>query len=113
LDAANPFTLLPDLLAEVPDIPKDGIVSRTVFKSGGLRAVLFAFDVGQELSEHTSAYPAVLHFLQGEATVRLADEIQELCTNSWIYMQPNLPHSILAKTPLVMLLLLMPEKEDR
>lgn len=100
------YTLLDDLLTEIPTIPKDGILSRTVFRAKGLKAVLFAFDAGQELSEHTSTYGAVIHILQGEATLTLGDAVHEAHPHTWVYMQPNLPHSIVAKTPLILLLLM-------
>jgi len=106
LDAAKGYGFLPDLLAEIPEIPKDGILSRTIFKAKEMKAVLFAFDTGQELSEHTSTHAATLHFLQGDATVKLGDEIFEAQCHSWIYMPPNLPHAIVATSPVLMLLIM-------
>jgi quercetin dioxygenase-like cupin family protein len=103
----QPYTLLPDILSEVPDIPDDGILSRTVFKSDAVKAVIFAFDSGQELSEHTAAKPAILHFLQGEADLTLGADHHAVKAGSWLHMEANLPHSVVAKTPLVMLLLLL------
>ena len=100
------YTLFADLLDEMPDIPKDGILSRTIFKTDNLKAVMFAFDAGQELSEHTSTHPAILHFLKGEASVTLGDDTHAAQANTWIHMPPNLAHSIVARTPLVMLLIL-------
>ena len=100
------YALFEDLLAEMPDIPEDGILSRTIFKTDGLKAVMFAFDAGQELSEHTSTHSAILHFLQGEASVSLGNETHEAQANTWIHMEPNLAHSILARSPLIMLLIM-------
>ncbi len=34
-----------------------------------LKVILVGFAQAEELSEHTASMPAVLHFLQGEATV--------------------------------------------
>jgi len=104
LDASNGYTIFPDLLSEMPEIPQDGILSRTIFKSETVKLVLFAFDAGQELSEHTSTHAAALHFLKGEATVTLGGAVHQAQANTWVYMPPNLPHSILASTPTVMLL---------
>ena len=106
MDSENAFTLFPNLLQEVPEVPQDGILSRTIFKSERLSVVLFAFDAGQELSEHTSSYPAVLHFIQGEATVTLGEETVTAGAHTWVHMQPHLPHSILAQTPVILLLLM-------
>jgi uncharacterized protein with GYD domain len=40
-----------------------------VYQEECLKAVMFGFGVGQELSEHTVSMPAVMHFLWGEADV--------------------------------------------
>ncbi len=101
----NATTFL-DLAAQV-DIPDDGTISRTVYQDAQVKAVLFGFAAGQELSEHTAAMAAVLHFVQGEARVTLGAEVVEARANTWVHMPPRLPHSIVAKTPVVMLLLLL------
>jgi hypothetical protein len=38
--------------------------------------------------------------------VTLGDDTHELTAGSWMQMPPRLKHSILAKTPLIMLLLM-------
>ncbi|RME85002.1 MAG: cupin domain-containing protein [Caldilineae bacterium] len=101
------YLFLPDLLAEVPDIPGDSILSRTLFQDDRLKVVLFAFAGGQELSEHTAARPAVLHFLSGEATVTLGEDTFQAQAGSWAHMPPHLPHSIRAHSDTVMLLLML------
>ena len=72
-----------------------------------LKAVLFGFAQGEELSEHTASMPAVLHFLQGEATVTLGDDRHEATAGAWAHMPAGLKHSIQARTPVVMLLFLL------
>lgn len=96
-----------DLTDEMPEIPPDGITSRTFFKSPYMKAMMFGFDAGEELSQHTSAYPAILYFLQGEADLVLGEDRQIARPGTWVYMEPNLPHSVQAKTPLLMLLMLL------
>lgn len=89
------------------DIPADGTISRTIYQDEQVKAVLFGFAAGQELSEHTAATAAILHFVQGEAHVTLGTQGREAGANTWVHMPPRLPHSITAKTPVVMLLLLL------
>ena len=96
----------PDLLGTVPDIPPDSIVSRTIHSDDDVKAVVFGFAAGQELSEHTASMPASLLFLQGDATLTLGEDVQEAHTGTWVHMPPNLPHSVVAHTPVIMLLLL-------
>jgi quercetin dioxygenase-like cupin family protein len=102
----QPYLYLADLAREVVP-PPDGTLSRTLFQDAKLKAVLFGFAAGQELSEHTASTPAVMHFLAGEATVTLGDDCKEVGPGAWIHMAPGLRHAIRAKTPVVMLLLLL------
>ena len=105
-DVNKPYSCLPDLLAEI-EPPVDGTLSRTVHQDDRLKAVLFGFSAGQELSEHTASMPAIMHFLKGEATVTLGDDQIEVRAGSWVHMTAGLRHSIRTRTPAAMLLLLL------
>src|SRR5437773_10190454 len=100
------YTVFLDLVNEVQP-PDKGILSRTLYNDDQLKAVLFGFAQGEELSEHTASMPAILHFLQGEATVTLGDDGHEAKPGTWVHMPTGLRHRIQAKTPVVMLLLLL------
>ena len=100
------YTHIVDLAKEV-EPPEDGILTRTLFNDDDVKAVIFGFGQGEELSEHTASMPAILHFVQGEATLTLGDETVEAQPGTWIHMVPNLKHSVQTKTPVIMLLLLL------
>ena len=100
------YTHILDLAKEV-QTPEKGILSHTLFNDDRLKVVLFGFGQGEELSEHTASMPAVLHFLQGEASLTLDADTVEAKPGTWVHMPKGMRHSILAKTPVVMLLLLM------
>ena len=72
-----------------------------------MKVVVFSFAEGEELSEHTASMPAVLHFLQGQAKLTLGADIVEASLNTWVHMPMGQRHSIQARTPVVMLLLLL------
>jgi quercetin dioxygenase-like cupin family protein len=99
--------LIPDLGSLVAGAPTDSIVSRSVFSGDHVRATLFAFAKGQELSEHTAASPAILHILDGEAELTLGGKTSRAQSGTWAFMPAHLPHSIRAESPLTMLLLLL------
>ena len=94
-------------LAKEAEPPADGILSRTVFQNDRLKAVVFGFGQGQELSEHTAAKPAMLYFVKGKASVGLGGDVQEAQAGTWVHMPANKKHSIKATTPVVMLLVLL------
>jgi quercetin dioxygenase-like cupin family protein len=101
-----PYTYIANLIEQVPDIPADSIVSRTIYSDDRLKTILFAFAPGQELSEHTSAQTAILHFVQGEAELILGEDTMTAQAGTWVHLPPHLPHSITAKTTVLMLLLM-------
>ena len=100
------YTFIADLLTEA-EPPEDGILSRTIHNDERVKAVLFGFGAGQELSEHTASMPAVLQFLSGEATLTLGDDTLEARPGTFAHMPAGLRHAIRAKTPPIMLLLLL------
>jgi len=100
------FSYVADL-ACYQEIPSKGTLSRTLYNDSYVKTVWFGFAAGEELSEHTSSLPAVLYFVQGEAHLTLQDKQQEAHPGTWVYMRPQLRHSIVAKTPVIMLLTLI------
>ncbi len=99
------YTLIPSLSEQ--DIPADGILSRTLHNDDQVKAVVFAFSPGQELSEHTASMPAIIHILKGEASLTLGGDTIEAHAGTWVHMPAQLRHSVRTHTPMVMLLLLL------
>ncbi|QDV61893.1 cupin domain-containing protein [Crateriforma conspicua] len=99
-------TAFSDLANEI-QIQDDGTISKTLCQDSHLKVVLFGFDTGQELSEHTASVPAIMHFIDGEAEVTVGDERSVASANSFYRMDANVPHSITATKPTKMLLLLL------
>ena len=102
---ASTHTFVSDLTAQ--DIPADGILSRTILNDEHVKVVLFAFAAGQELSEHTASMPAILQIVKGEARLGLGEETVEVHAGAWVHMPAQLRHSVQAKTPVVLLLVLL------
>ena len=103
---SHAYTHIIDVAKEV-ESPEDGILTRTLFNDSDVKAVIFGFAQGEELSEHTASMPAILHFIKGEATLTLGDDTVEAQPGTWIHMAPELQHSVQTKSPVVMLLLLL------
>jgi len=93
-----------DNLVESVQISPDSIVSRTLRADENAKMIVFGFDAGQELSEHTASVLAIIHILSGQAEISLGEEKHEASAGSWSWMPAKLPHSSVAKTPVVLLL---------
>ena len=76
---------------------QDGsVVSRTIVKRATGTVTLFAFDEGQGLSEHTAAYDAVAHLLEGEAEITVSGKSLKVSAGEAVLLPANQPHSLKA-----------------
>ncbi len=103
--AADRATVLA-LAAETQFAPH-GIVSRTLLRTALGRLVLFGFDAGQELTEHTSPHHAIVQVLTGRCEWKLGGETRSLQAGDLLYMPPHLPHAVKAVERFSMLLTLI------
>jgi quercetin dioxygenase-like cupin family protein len=100
------YVFLANLQKEIV-LPEKGILSQVLRKDNDVNVTLFGFSKGEELSSHSAPTPAILYFLEGEADVQLGEDKIDAQPGSFVYMPPMLPHGILAKTPVKMLLVQM------
>lgn len=100
------LTHLADIVSLV-EVAAEATVSRTVLKADGARLVLFSFDAGQELSEHTAAMPVLLQVLDGRLTVTGGGRSVELVPGGVIHLTARLPHTVLALEPSRLLLTML------
>jgi quercetin dioxygenase-like cupin family protein len=96
---------LADLVAYQPG----AVVSRTLVKKNAGTVTLFAFDVGQGLSEHTAPFDAIAEILDGEAELTIGGKEVVARTGQAVLMPANIPHALSATTPFKMLLVMVRE----
>ncbi|MFC2083403.1 cupin domain-containing protein [Candidatus Bipolaricaulota bacterium] len=92
-----------DLLGGI-EYQDDAVVSRTIVKSDGGNVTLFAFAKGQELSEHTAPFDALVHVLDGEVEIRINQDTSVVETGELLIMPANEPHALKAIRQFKMLL---------
>jgi len=91
-------------LNELIDYQEGSIVSRTLLNKETGTITLFAFDVGQGLSEHTAPFDALVYLLDGEAEIVISGKSFHLGTGEMVLMPANKPHALKAITKFKMLL---------
>ncbi len=91
-------------MADLAAYQEGSVVSRQITKAEAGNVSLFAFDAGQELSEHTAPYDALVHILDGEAEVRISGVSHLLAAGEAIVMPANEPHALRAVKRFKMLL---------
>jgi quercetin dioxygenase-like cupin family protein len=80
------------------------VVSRTLIKRPTGTLTLFAFDQGQELSEHTAPFEAVVQILDGEALLTIGGNPIPAKAGETVIMPANIPHAVKAQQKFKMLL---------
>jgi len=101
-------TLISDPADDVT-IQAGAVVSKVLQRGGGLNVTVFAFDAGEQLTEHKAARTAVVQVLSGHLRFTVDAEDLDLDPGSWLHMTPGAPHSLMATEPTVMLLTLIGE----
>ncbi|MCX6615829.1 MAG: cupin domain-containing protein [Acidobacteria bacterium] len=98
-------------LAELTSYQQGSIVSRQIISRKTGTVTLFAFEQGQELSEHTAPYDALVYVLDGEAHIRIAGRPFVLQPGDMINMPANQPHAVKAEQRFKMLLIMIRSQE--
>ncbi len=83
---------------------EQGIVSRAVLTTTGLRVTLFHFAAGQELSEHTSKARALVQILSGRCDFSVNGVGHALKPGDLLHLPPGAPHAVTAPENFSMLL---------
>jgi quercetin dioxygenase-like cupin family protein len=73
-----------------------GIASRVLARTAAGNVTVFAFDAGEELSEHTAPFDALLLTLSGALTVRIGDREVQSAASTVVLMPANVPHALRA-----------------
>jgi quercetin dioxygenase-like cupin family protein len=94
-------------LADLLQYQDGSIVSRVLLKNKGGTVTLFAFDVGEGLSEHTAPFDALVVATDGEADIEIAGESFKARQGETIILPANRPHAVKAATRFKMLLIMI------
>ena len=91
-------------LTEMAVYQNGSIVSRQITKAEAGNVTLFAFDEGQELSEHTAPFDALVQVLEGKADVLISGQLFQLKDGQSIILPAGQPHAVKASHKFKMLL---------
>jgi quercetin dioxygenase-like cupin family protein len=91
-------------IADLAAYQDGAIVSRQITKAEAGNVTLFAFDAGQELSEHTAPFDALVHVLDGQAEIYIAGQLFRVSANEAIILPAGQPHAVKAPQKFKMLL---------
>lgn len=88
-------------------VQPESTVSRTVMKAEGVRIVMFAFDTGQVLTEHTAAMPVLISVISGALDITADGRTERLVPGGVIHLETRVPHAVEALEPTIMVLTML------
>jgi len=94
-------------LAEMVSYQTGSVVSRQITKADAGNVTLFAFDKGQELSEHTAPFDALVQVVEGGLEVTIGGNPVTVDAGSVVLMPANVPHALRASSDSIMLLVML------
>ncbi len=97
------------VLTDLVNYQPGAVVSRTLVKKPAGTVTLFAFDVGEALSEHTAPFDALVLALEGEAEITVAGNPQRALAGQLVRLPAHRPHAVQAASRFKMLLIMVRE----
>jgi quercetin dioxygenase-like cupin family protein len=94
-------------LMDLIQYQEGSIVSRELISKKTGTATVFAFDEGQQLSEHTAPFDALVYNLEGEADIAISRKIHRLKKGEMIIMPADEPHALRAIQKFKMMLIMI------
>jgi quercetin dioxygenase-like cupin family protein len=94
-------------LADLVSYQEGSVVSRILIRRDTGNVTLFAFDEGQELSEHTAPFDALVQVLEGKAAMVIGGKPFEVGAGEVILLPANRPHALRANVRFKMLLIMI------
>jgi len=94
-------------LVEMITYQDGSVVSKEILKKETGTVTLFAFDVGQGLSEHTAPFDALVYIVDGESEITIAGKAFNVKQGEMIIMPANQPHALKAIKKFKMLLVMI------
>ncbi len=98
---------VPEKLIDVVNYQTGSIVSKVLEKSDSGSVTVFAFGQGQDLSEHTAPFNALVQILDGSAEVTVGEKMHVVSAGEALTLPANIPHALRAQIDFKMLLIMV------
>ena len=99
-------------LLEALPVSESSITSRVVVNNPLIRVVVFAFDAGEMLTEHSSPRAVVVQLLDGRIDYSMDGETTTMVPGDVIYMKPGVKHALVALEPSHLSLVMVDTEAD-
>ena len=93
-------------IKQMIEYPKEGVLSKDIFKDKSSNVSLFCMAKGTNISEHTSTKQGFVYVIEGKGIFNLEGKDIEMKEGIFISMEKNAIHSLKAKEDTSFLLIL-------
>ncbi len=100
----DPLLGKPRRLDHLADYRADAIVSVRLLQKPAGNVTFFAFDQGQELSEHTAPFDALVTVVDGEADIMTGGAWHRVAAGEALLLPAHAPHAVKAVARFKMIL---------
>ena len=95
------------VVKELANYADGATVSKILTKNKNGSITYFAFDKGQNLSEHTAPFDATVLIIEGSSKITVGSKEHLLKEGEMIIMPANIPHALEAVKPFKMMLIMI------
>ncbi len=103
----NPMQAEPADLDTLVAYEPGSVVSNTLHKDAAGTITAFAFDAGEELSEHTAPFEAFVQVFDGQAEITIGGMPHQVAKGQLLRLPADVPHALRAVSRFKMLLIMM------
>jgi len=114
-DSSRDTTIAPGEAVEVEklvSVAPAAIVSRVLARSSGGSVTIFAFAAGQELSEHTAPFDALVHVVSGRLELTIGRKPVPADGGEMVVMPAGVPHALRAAADTTMILTMLRDRGE-
>ena len=86
------------------DYAEGGVVSKELIHNDAGSVTLFSFDAGQQLSEHTAPFDALLQVVEGEMELSVEGKVNVVKAGEAFVIPNGARHSVSAAKPFKMII---------
>ena len=91
-------------VAHMIDYAEGGVVSKELIHNDAGSVTLFSFDTGQQLSEHTAPFDALLQVVEGEMELSVEGKVNVVKAGQAFVIPNGARHSVSAAKPFKMII---------
>lgn len=98
------YTFCKNLESEINRDATQNLQTTSLYHQNQFNVMLLTIPAGHTIKEHVSPKMLTLQVISGTGSVTVGNETYTVNQGAWFYIAPNMPHEIMSKEMLIILL---------